>query len=114
MGDIIANGFIGFNAGQWIVDIRSSDKAFETDSDCGTWNRTRRGGNQAMITPGLWLVGKQIRAGTYRANASYGCYWERRRNFNGELSGIISNDFVSSSGTQYVEINASDKGVFDR
>ncbi len=110
LSDIIANDFIGYNAGQWIVDVRASDKAFEADSDCGTWNTSRRGGTRTTIRQGLWLVGKQIRPGTYRANVSYGCYWSRRRNFTGRISGIISNDFVSSGGIKYVTIKASDAG----
>lgn len=110
LSDIIANEFIGFDAGQWIVDILSSDKAFETDSDCRTWYSTSRRGMQANITQGLWLVGEQIQPGTYSATVSAGCYWERREDFTGELSGIIANDFVSDAGNQLVEIKASDEG----
>ncbi len=63
LGEIIANDFIGFNAAQWIVDIRSSDRAFKTDADCGTWYNTPRQGAQASIPPGVWLVGSQNHAG---------------------------------------------------
>jgi hypothetical protein len=108
--DIIANDFVGFNAGQIIVDILSKDLAFETDSDCGTWYNSPRRGLQANITMGTWLVGSQITPGTYRANVAYGCYWERLRDFTGEIGGIISNDFVSSAGTKMVEIRAGDVG----
>jgi len=110
LAEVLANEFIGFNAGQWIVDILSGDKAFKTDSDCGTWFQSQRRGLQATITPGMWEVGSQINPGTYRATVSSGCYWERMRNFQGTLGGIIANDFVGSAGQQLVEIRASDAG----
>ena len=89
---------------------RSSDKAFKTDSGCGTWFQTERRGLQANITPGMWVVRSQVNPGTYRATVSSGCYWERLRHFEGTLGGIIANDFVSSAGQQLVEIRASDVG----
>ena len=110
LGEILANEFVGFDAGQWIVDILSSDRAFETDSQCGSWSMSQRGGVKADITPGVWLVGGQITPGRYRANVSSGCYWERMRHFQGNLNGVIANDFVSSAGQQLVEIRASDAG----
>jgi hypothetical protein len=110
LGEIIANDFIGFTAAQWIVDIRSSDRAFKTDADCGTWYNAPRQGAQASIPPGVWLVGSQITPGTYRATVQSGCYWERLRDFTGTLSGIIANDFVSSAGSQLVSIAAGDVG----
>jgi len=110
LGEIIANEFIGFNAGQWIVDILPSDKAFKTDSDCGTWFNSPRRGLQANISPGLWLVGSQVNPGVYRATVSSGCYWERTRGFTSKLGDIIANDFVSSAGQQLVEIRSGDVG----
>lgn len=110
LGEIIANDFIGFTAAQAIVDILSSDLAFSTDSDCRTWFNTPRYGFQTSISQGTWLVSSQVAAGTYRANASYGCYWERLRNFTGSLNGIIANQFVSAPGPQLVTISATDAG----
>jgi hypothetical protein len=110
LGEILANEFVGFNAGQWVVDILGSDRAFKTDADCSTWFPTQRRGLQADITPGVWLVGSQITPGTYRANVASGCYWERKRRFDGTLGDIIANDFVSSAGQQFVEIRSSDAG----
>jgi hypothetical protein len=111
LAEIIANDFINFNAGQWIVDIAPSDRAFKTQSQCGTWFKdSPRQGAQTNITQGMWLVGSQVASGTYRANAQSGCYWERLRDFSGTLSGIIANDFVSSAGQQLVSISAGDVG----
>jgi hypothetical protein len=111
LSDIIANEFIGFNAGQWIVEIASSDVAFKTDADCGTWFNTPRSGTQSGLQPGVWLVGSQITPGVYRTNASSGCYWARLRDFSGTLDGIIANDFVSGGGQVLVEIRSGDVGI---
>jgi len=110
LNEIIANEFIGYNAGQWIVDILRSDVGFETDVDCGLWNQSQRRGLQADIAPGMWIVGSQVAAGRYRTNAQAGCYWERMRHFQGTLSGIIANDFISSPGQAIVDIRSSDAG----
>lgn len=110
LGEIIANDFVGFNSGQSIVDILGSDLAFETDSECGTWYNSPRRGHQAGIAPGTWLVGAQVSPGTYRVTAQAGCYWERLRDFTGTLNGIISNDFVSGGGVQYVTVHSGDTG----
>lgn len=110
LGEILANDFVSYNAAQIIVDIASSDRAFSGDADCGTWFNTPRAGAQSSISPGMWLVGTQISAGTYRASVSSGCYWERLRNFSGTLSAVIANDFVSSGGSQLVTISSGDVG----
>lgn len=110
LNEIIANDFVGYNAAQIIVDIKSSDLAFKTDADCGTWTQTPRGGVMTSIAPGMWLVNSQVTPGTYRANAASGCYWERLRHFEGVLSGIIANNFVASAGQQLVTIAAGDVG----
>ena len=110
LDEIIANEFIGFNAGQWIVDVKSSDVGFKTDADCNTWYNTPREGMQSAIQPGMWLVGSQVQPGTYRATATSGCYWERLRNFSNTIGGVVANDFVSSDGVQRVTIRSGDVG----
>jgi hypothetical protein len=109
-GEIIANDFVGFDSRQVIVDVASSDHGFKADAHCGTWFNTPRHGQQSSITPGTWLVGSQIPAGTYRATVQSGCYWERLRDFFGRTSSVIANDFVSSAGQQYVTIQSTDVG----
>jgi hypothetical protein len=110
LAEIIANDFIGFSAPQWIVDILPSDRAFKTESSCGTWTNSPRAGGQSNIPPGMWLVGSQISAGTYSAAAQSGCYWERLSNFQGVLSSITANNFVGSAGQQLVTISSGDAG----
>lgn len=110
LNDIVANEFISFNAAQWIVDIASSDVAFETDPECGTWFNTPRHGAQTSIVAGVWLVGTQVTPGVYRSNAAANCYWERLSSFSGNLDGIIDNDFNSGAGQVLVEIQSGDVG----
>ncbi|MDX3373550.1 hypothetical protein PV390_03945 [Streptomyces sp. ME02-6991-2A] len=50
---------------------------------------------------GEYLVGDEMRAGTYRTAGpgdSFGCYWERARNSSGELDAIIANGNLEGSG----------------
>lgn len=108
--EIIANDFVAFNADQYIVDIQGSDAGFQTDADCGTWFNSPRTGAKSTITPGIWLVGSQLQAGTYTANVGSGCYWERLSDFKGELSSIISNNFISTARAEVVSISANDTG----
>lgn len=111
LGEILANNFHSFSAGQWIVDIAASDKAFKTESSCGTWSQTaKQPTSTTTIAQGMWLVGSQINPGTYRADAKSGCYWERLRGFSGTISSVIANNFSSSAGSQLVSISSGDSG----
>jgi hypothetical protein len=113
VAEIIVNEVIGFSAGQWIVDILSSDAGFMSSAECGTWfNTARRGTLGTTIPPGVWLVGSQIAPGTYSANADDGCYWERRSSFQGTLEAIIDNDFLDA-GPATVTIAAGDVGFLN-
>ena len=108
--DILANEFLEYDAGQWIVDIRSSDLGFQTNGDCGIWYNTPRGGAQAPVGAGMWLVGSQVRAGTYRASTLPNCYWERLRSFSSTIGEVIANDLVGGGGTRMVSIRSTDAG----
>jgi hypothetical protein len=110
LAEILANDFVGYAANHYIVDILVSDRGFKTESACGTWFNTPRAGAQSDIRAGIWLVGSQVSAGTYRATVQSGCYWERLRDFTGNLSGIIANNFIASAGSQLVTISGGDAG----
>jgi hypothetical protein len=59
---------------------------------------------------GTWVVGTDIKPGTYRAaDAGNSCYWERLKNFSGSFGAIISND-NGSGGPLIVTIERSDEG----
>jgi Carboxypeptidase regulatory-like domain len=110
LADILANNLIEFDAPQWIVDIPSSDVAFKTESECGTWFNSPRAIEQGAIRPGVWLVNSQVSPGRYRADVSPNCYWERLRNFEGTIDAVIANDFITSAGPHLVDIQSSDAG----
>ena len=110
LSQIIANNFIDYDAGQTIVDIRSTDYAFSTVGNCARWDTTPRRGLQANITPGMWLVGSQVTPGLYMSSVNAGCHWERLSNFDGTPSAIIANDSLDTPGVQYVQVSASDVG----
>jgi hypothetical protein len=113
LDEIIVNEVVTFSAGQWIVDILSSDAGFMSTAECGTWfNTSRRGSLGTTIPPGVWLVGSQITPGAYSANADDGCYWERRSSFQGTLDAIIDSDFLEAGPTT-VTIAASDTGFLN-
>ena len=61
--------------------------------------------NQATITEGMYLVGSDIQAGTYKLTANSGSrgYYARRSDASGEFSSIIAND--SFNNTSYVTVN---------
>lgn len=109
--EAIVDTVLQFDAGQWIVDLLATDAGFVTDANCGFWFTTPRRGLLTSITPGMWIVGAQITAGTYRADTStQGCYWQRVSNFTGAVDAIIANQFVTSPGVQLVTIAATDAG----
>lgn len=109
--DSIAEVIINFDAGQWIVDLLSTDAGFVTDTLCGFWFTTPRAGLSSTIGAGLWIVGAQITPGTYQApNATTGCFWQRVSNFTGGGDAVIANGLVSTPSAQLVTIAATDAG----
>ena len=42
--DTIVDSIVSFDAGQWIVDLLSTDGGFVTDANCGSWFTTPRRG----------------------------------------------------------------------
>jgi hypothetical protein len=108
--DRITNDFRSFSS-QVIVDIEATDRAFKFDSDCGILKTyVQPSSPVSAIAPGIWTVNGEISSGTYRANALYGCYWERLSGFNGQSDDRITNDFVSTAGPIYVTLLVSDVG----
>lgn len=108
--ETIAFGLIGFDAAQWVVDIRPTDHAFQTNEACGTWSNRVRGELQPAITAGAWLVGPQVLPGTYSSSVRAGCYWERLRDFAGEADSVIASELIATAGAAFVTIFAGDAG----
>ncbi|MEU4391612.1 hypothetical protein [Kribbella sp. NPDC023855] len=55
---------------------------------------------------GTWLIGKEIKRGTYRSEGGEWCFWERLRDLSGEPEGVMSKGFVN--GPQVVAIGPDD------
>jgi hypothetical protein len=109
--DVIAMAQLNFDAGQWVVQLLSSDAGFETDAACSFWHTTPRRGLEANITVGSWLVGTQVAPGTYQAtNAMAGCEWQRLSAFTGSPEAVIASAFVGTAGAQLVTIASTDVG----
>jgi hypothetical protein len=108
--DTIAFAFVGFDAGQTIVDIAGTDVAFQANAACGTWSDRPRSSGAGAIAAGTWLVGDQVAPGTYRTDAALGCYWERLRDFSGSTASVIASDIVARAGPTFVNVLPGDTG----
>jgi hypothetical protein len=105
--DLIANDNV---TGQAVVQVKKSDEALSTNR-CGGWvkiNKIPRDPQNGIKGDGTWIVGKQIKPGTYRTTDAADCYWERTSGFSGEFDDLIANDNVN--GQAVVEIKKGDVG----
>jgi len=93
--DIIANSIGG---GSRLLEVLSTDVAVRT-SGCATFTEitgSATTSQTASFGNGVYLVGVDIAAGTWRADApSTSCYWERLSNITGS-DDIIANFFGST------------------
>jgi hypothetical protein len=55
---------------------------------------------------GTWLVGTDIKSGTYRSSSGDGCYWARLKDTSGDFGAIIAN---GNGGNQVVTVKRTDK-----
>lgn len=69
-----------------------------------------------QVTDGMWLVGKDIPAGTYRSQGAAdssipNCYWQRAKDASGALESIIANGntvgpvVITISAGEYLTVN---------
>ncbi|MFF0269684.1 hypothetical protein [Kribbella sp. NPDC004536] len=69
-------------------------------------------GPKAAITEdGVYLVGTDIKPGTYRNGSEGDCYWARLNSTNGDFDAIIAN---GNGGNQVITIKKSDKAFETR
>ena len=110
LDDILANQNV---RGQAVVTISATDRAFETDG-CGSWARVsartatppsvesethvERGApalKGGIPGDGVWLVGDEIAAGTYKSDGGGDyCSWTRLSGLTGTQSEVIEHEFV--------------------
>ncbi|MEV5353119.1 hypothetical protein [Streptomyces sp. NPDC052693] len=57
-------------------------------------------GPLTSIDEGTYLVGEDVKAGSYKTSGPSGgmCYWARNKDDSGELTSIIANDIVKGPG----------------
>jgi hypothetical protein len=106
LSDILANENTDFPS---VVTIAATDKGFKSDG-CGTWTGDLSAitESKTAFTDGVYFVGTDITAGTYKSSGQAGCYWARLKGFSGSLNDILANDNTDTPAI--VAIAASDKG----
>jgi hypothetical protein len=106
--DVISNQFA---ESRQIVRIDPSDAGFSS-SRCGGWERDAfpiREDLAAELNDGIYLVGDEIKPGTWRSEGSDGaCYWARLSGFTGEFDDVITNSFGGIGDV--VQIQPEDAG----
>lgn len=55
---------------------------------------------------GTWLIGREIKRGTYRGEGGEWCFWERLADLTGEKDGVTARGFMK--GQQFVAIGPDD------
>ena len=106
LSDIISNENTDAPA---VVTISANDKGF-VSSRCGTWTQdlSQITASNTTFGAGTYIVGTDMKAGTYKSSGSEGCYYSRLSGFGGGMSGIISNNNTDTSAI--VTIAPTDKG----
>ncbi|WP_371330039.1 hypothetical protein [Streptomyces sp. TP-A0356] len=86
-----------------------SDRASGHTGEKGAGAEEEAGTRSAPRGDGSYVVGRDVRPGTYRTtgNTDGLCYWERAKDASGGADSLIANDNVT--GTSYVTVKATDK-----
>jgi len=94
-----------------VITIAATDKAFES-KNCGTWTKDLSAitSSKTSFSDGIFIVGTDIKAGTYKSSGSSGCYYARLNAF--DTQAIISNDNTDS--VAIITIAADDKAFESR
>ncbi|NJP46246.1 hypothetical protein [Actinacidiphila epipremni] len=102
---ILANDTV---AGSSYVTIKPTDKIF-TSTDCKDWfpaGTDKPAAPKTSMADGMYKVGTDIAAGTYKAKGGETCYWERDKDALHDVDSIAANDNVT--GQAVVTITAKD------
>ena len=114
LDDIIAND----NArGQFYVEVLETDAYFKVNCEVTSladWPVPSP--RLTSLDPGMYIVGRDIDAGTYRGEAGEGilesCYWARLSGVTGTLDDILAND--NANGQFFVEVDTTDYALNTR
>ena len=97
--------------GQFYVEIQPTDRFFEVKCEVtpiADWPAPSS--LLSELQPGMYLVGRDIKPGTYKGTAGTdlldSCYWARLSGLSGDMDDLTAND--NASGSFYVTIEASD------
>jgi hypothetical protein len=92
-----------------VVTISPADKGFESHG-CGIWTEDLSPITSSRTTfrDGIYIVGTDIRPGTYRSTGGQGCYYARLSGFGGVTDEVIANENTDSPAV--VSISATDAG----
>jgi len=91
--------------GQFYIKVADGDYAFETACDLVLVRALPEPPTEfpQRIAPGTYVVGVDIRPGTYRgetgAEIADSCYWARLKDFRGELDSVIEHDDATGQYT---------------
>ncbi|WUH93198.1 hypothetical protein OG900_25830 [Streptomyces sp. NBC_00433] len=102
---ILANDTV---AGSSYVTIKPTDKVF-TSTDCKDWYPAgvdKPSAPKTSMGDGMYKVGTDIAAGTYKSKGGETCYWERTKDALHDVDSITANDNVT--GQAVVTITAKD------
>jgi hypothetical protein len=94
--------------GSSYVTIKATDKIF-TSTDCKDWSvagKDEPASPKTSMGDGMYKVGTDIAAGTYKAKGGESCYWERTKDALHDVDSILANDNVT--GQAVVTITAKD------
>ncbi|NUP38742.1 MAG: hypothetical protein HOY76_17425 [Streptomyces sp.] len=94
--------------GSSYVTIKPTDKIFTT-TDCKDWHvagADKPAAPQTSVGDGMYKVGTDIAAGTYKAKGGENCYWERTKDALHDVDSIIANDNVT--GQAVVTVTSKD------
>jgi hypothetical protein len=102
---ILANDTV---AGSSYVTIKPTDKIF-TSTDCKDWypaGADKPSAPKTSMGDGMYKVGTDIAAGTYKVKGGETCYWERSKDALHGIDSITANDNVT--GQAVVTITSKD------
>lgn len=92
-----------------VVTIAATDKGFQSER-CGTWTTDLSAitTSQTTFGEGIYIVGTDIVAGTYKNSGGQTCIWKRLSGFGGTYEDTITGDLTTVSAI--VTISPNDKG----
>jgi hypothetical protein len=99
----------GIGSGPRLVTVGKRDVSIRS-TGCGRWTNdlSRITEDRTAFGDGMYLVGDDIAAGTYRSSGTGTCSWSRLSGFGGSVDEVIAS--AVGAGPQDVTLRGSDKG----